>query len=157
LPQTAEPTIVYRDSLFFDAPFLGASWKRSAAARVRCAAFSAGDLAFREHALPLSSSYSRLYDLYLADLWFYPHGPTPEAEPLVMDLGAREIGYYHVPTYRADRSGDLVFQVPLRSLIAIDVVACPMADIVFGLFARARGSALTVIWPSSAGCSPVHL
>jgi carbonic anhydrase/acetyltransferase-like protein (isoleucine patch superfamily) len=138
LPQTAEPTIVYRDNLFFDAPFLQgfleAARSRSGAVR---AAFSAGDPAFREHALPLSTSYTRLDDLYLADLWFYPHGPVPEAEPLVMDLGAREIGYYHVPTYMADRSGDLVFQVPLRSLIAIDAwVHVLMADIVFGLFAR---------------------
>ena len=31
---------------------------------------------------------------------------------------AREIGYYHVPTYMADQSGDLVFQVPLRAMIA---------------------------------------
>jgi carbonic anhydrase/acetyltransferase-like protein (isoleucine patch superfamily) len=52
-------------------------------------------------------------------------------------LEAREIGYYHVPTYMADKSGDLVFQVPLRAFIAIDSwVHVLMADIVFGLFAR---------------------
>src|SRR5258706_242000 len=49
----------------------------------------------------------------------------------------REIGYYHVPTYMADQSGDLVFQVPLRALIAIDSwVHVFIADMVFGQFAR---------------------
>jgi len=56
---------------------------------------------------------------------------------LVIDLMACEIGYYHVPTYMADERGDLVFQVPLRSLIAIDSwVHVFYADVVYGLFAR---------------------
>jgi UDP-N-acetylglucosamine diphosphorylase / glucose-1-phosphate thymidylyltransferase / UDP-N-acetylgalactosamine diphosphorylase / glucosamine-1-phosphate N-acetyltransferase / galactosamine-1-phosphate N-acetyltransferase len=59
------------------------------------------------------------------------------SEPLCIDLQAREIGYYHVPTYMASESGDLVYQVPLRSLIAIDSwVHLFIADAVFGLFAR---------------------
>lgn len=138
LPSTREPTLAYRDNLFFDEAYLQAfmteARKRQSPVR---AAFSASDTAFREHALPLSTSYDSAGDLYLADLWFYPEGPAPEAEPLVIDLQAREIGYYHVPTYMADESGDLVFQVPLRALIAIDSwVHVLMADIVFGLFAR---------------------
>ncbi|HET6845985.1 MAG TPA: DapH/DapD/GlmU-related protein, partial [Anaerolineales bacterium] len=56
---------------------------------------------------------------------------------LVIDLQAREMGYYHVPTYMADQSGDLVFQVPLRAMMAIDSwVHVIMADIVYGIFAR---------------------
>jgi hypothetical protein len=56
---------------------------------------------------------------------------------LVIDLEAREMGYYHVPTYMADQSGDLTFQVPLKTLIAIDSwVHIYIADIVFGLFGR---------------------
>ncbi|MFN7037405.1 MAG: multidrug transporter, partial [Bellilinea sp.] len=56
---------------------------------------------------------------------------------LVVELQAREIGYYHVPTYMASESGDLVYQVPLRSLIAIDSwVHIFIADTVFGLFGR---------------------
>jgi NDP-sugar pyrophosphorylase family protein len=52
-------------------------------------------------------------------------------------MQAREIGYYHVPTYMANQTGDLVFQVPLRALIAIDSwVHVFIADVVFGLFAR---------------------
>ena len=74
---------------------------------------------------------------YLADLWYYPNGPVADVEPLVIDLQAREIGYYHVPTYMADQSGDLLFQVPLRALIAIDSwVHIFIVDVVFGLFSR---------------------
>jgi carbonic anhydrase/acetyltransferase-like protein (isoleucine patch superfamily) len=138
LPAAHEPTLAYRDNLFFDQSYLEAflteARQRGGAAR---AAFRADDPAFREHALPLSTSYTRQADLYLADLWYYPGGPVPDAEPLVIDLQAREIGYYHVPTYMADHSGDLVFDVPLRALMAIDSwVHIVMADIVYGLFAR---------------------
>ncbi len=138
LPQTREPCLVYRDNLFFDAPyleaFLAAARKHGGPVR---AAFSLDDPAFREHCLPLSSSYTQAGNLYLADLWYYPQGPQPNAEPLVIDLQAREIGYYHVPTYMATDSGDLVYQVPLRSLIAIDTwVHIFIADTVFGLFGR---------------------
>ena len=101
------------------------------------AAFSADDPAFKEHALPLSSSYTPAGQLFLADLWYYPNGPVADVEPLVIDLEAREMGYYHVPTYMADQSGDLTFQVPLQTLIAIDSwVHIFIADVVFGLFSR---------------------
>ncbi len=138
MPAVREPTLVHRDNLFFDEPYL-AAFMAEALQRKRPvrAAFKADDPAFREHALPLSTSYTRYENLYLADLWYYPDGPVLEAEPLVIDLQAREIGYYHVPTYMADRSGDLLFQVPLRALIAIDSwVHVFIADVVFGLFAR---------------------
>jgi carbonic anhydrase/acetyltransferase-like protein (isoleucine patch superfamily) len=138
LPQVREPTLVYRDNLFFDEhyirAFLSEASKRKVASR---AAFSADDPAFREHSLPLSTSYTPAGNLYLADLWYYPNGPVADVEPLIIDLQAREIGYYHVPSYMAGQTGDLVFQVPLRALIAIDSwVHIFIADIVFGLFAR---------------------
>ena len=138
LPPVHEPTLVYRDNLFFDEPYIRAfmmeALKRKHPVR---AAFSAEDPAFKEHVLPLSKSYTPAGSLYLADLWYYPNGPVVDAEPLVIDLQAREIGYYHVPTYMADQSGDLLFQVPLRSLIAIDSwVHVFIADVVFGLFGR---------------------
>jgi hypothetical protein len=138
MPAVREPTLVYRDNVFFDEgyirAFMAEALKRKRAVR---AAFSADDPAFREHALPLSTSYTPAGSLYLADLWYYPKGPVADVEPLVLDMHAREIGYYHVPTYMADQSGDLVFQVPLRSLIAIDSwVHIFIADVVFGLFSR---------------------
>src|SRR5512145_1047455 len=121
LPQMQEPMLVYRDNLFFDEhyveEFIRLAVRKNRPVR---AAFSIDDPAFREHALPLSVSYTPAGNLYLADLWYYPSGPVADVEPLVIDLDARELGYYHVPTYMADQSGDLTFQVPLRSLMAID-------------------------------------
>ncbi len=138
LPQLQEPCLVYRDNLYFDSEYISAFLRQAAAAGqpVR-AAFSSNDPAFREHILPLSTSFTPAGDVYLADLWYYPNGPAPGARPLVIDLEAKEIGYYHVPLYMAADQGDLVYQVPLRSLIAIDSwVHILIADAVFGLFGR---------------------
>jgi len=138
LPQTHEPCLVYRDNLWFDEAYIQAfiteAKKRTSPSR---AAFSLKDPAFREHCFPLSVSYTPSGEVYLADLWYYPNGPETDVEPLVIDLQAREIGYYHVPTYMAADQGDLVYQVPLRSLIAIDSwLHIFIADMVFGLFGR---------------------
>ena len=138
LPLVREPTLVYRDNLFFDkeyiSEFMAQAKKRKRAVR---AAFSIDDPAFREHALPLSTSYTPAGNLFLADLWYYPNGPVADVEPLVIDLESREMGYYHVPTYMADQTGDLTFNVPLRTLMAIDSsVHVPLVDVVFGPFSR---------------------
>jgi acetyltransferase-like isoleucine patch superfamily enzyme len=138
LQPVREQAIVYRDNLFFDEFYINAFMERAIKGKrpVR-AAFRADDPAFREHALPLSTSYTPAGSLYLADLWYYPNGPVAGVEPLVIDMQAKEIGYYHVPTYMADKSGDLVFQVPLRAMLAIDSwVHVFIADMVFGQFAR---------------------
>jgi acetyltransferase-like isoleucine patch superfamily enzyme len=148
MPQVPGPCLVYRDNLFFDADyietFLAQAYRRKCVSR---AAFSADDPAFREHALPLSTSYLPLSDLYLADLWYFPDGIQPGhanidaldfIEPLVIDLDSLEAGYYHIPSYMAFEQGDLVFQVPRRSLLAIDSwVHVFIADVVYGLFTRA--------------------
>lgn len=139
LPLIQEECLVYRDNLFFDSEyietFLTEARRRNKACR---AAFSINDPPFREHALPLSVSYTRQGDIYLADLWYYPTGTHEESEALVIDLDSVEAGYYHVPTYMAHEQGDLVFQVPRRSLMAIDCwTHIFIADVVFGLFARA--------------------
>ncbi|MBK7319563.1 multidrug transporter [Candidatus Villigracilis affinis] len=138
LQPVREQAIVYRDNLFFDKYYIQAFMDQAIKLNkpVR-AAFRSDDPAFREHALPLSTSYTPAGSLYLADLWYYPNGPVAGAEPLVIDMQAREIGYYHVPTYMGDRSGDLVFQVPLRAMMAIDSwVHVFIADTVFGQFAH---------------------
>ena len=138
LPLVREPTLVYRDNLYFDqhyiSTFLTQAKRRKRAVR---AAFSVDDPAFREHALPLSKSYTPAGDLFLADLWYYPNGPVADVEPLVIDLNSREMGYYHVPTYMAGQTGNLTFNVPLKALMAIDSwVHVHLVDVVFGLFAR---------------------
>ena len=87
-PQQRDEMIVYRDNIFFDEgyihTFINLARKKKNACR---AAFSADDPAFREHALPLSSSYTPAGGLYLADLWYYPNGPVADVEPLVIELG----------------------------------------------------------------------
>jgi UDP-N-acetylglucosamine diphosphorylase / glucose-1-phosphate thymidylyltransferase / UDP-N-acetylgalactosamine diphosphorylase / glucosamine-1-phosphate N-acetyltransferase / galactosamine-1-phosphate N-acetyltransferase len=137
-PQQRDEMIVYRDNIFFDEEYINLFVSLARKQKRACrAAFSSEDSAFKEHALPLSSSYTPAGQLYLADLWYYPNGPVADVEPLVIDLEAGELGYYHVPTYMADQSGDLTFQVPLRALIVIDSwVHIFVADIVFGLFSR---------------------
>jgi UDP-N-acetylglucosamine diphosphorylase / glucose-1-phosphate thymidylyltransferase / UDP-N-acetylgalactosamine diphosphorylase / glucosamine-1-phosphate N-acetyltransferase / galactosamine-1-phosphate N-acetyltransferase len=138
LPQTQEPMLVYRDNLFFDRHYIDEFIRRAVQKnRPVRAAFSIDDPAFREHALPLSVSYTPAGNLYLADMWYYPRGPVADVDPLVVDMQSREVGYYHVPSYMAGERGDLVFQVPLRSMLAIDTwVHIFIADVVFGLFKR---------------------
>lgn len=137
-PQVREPCLVYRDNLYFDEGYMAAFIEGARAAnRPVRAAFSINDPAFREHILPLSTSYTPAGDVYLADLWYYPNGPESDTDPLVIDLLSKEVGYYHVPLYMAASQGDLVYQVPLRSLIAIDSwVHILINDTVFGLFGR---------------------
>jgi len=139
MPKVKEACLVYRDNLYFDAEYIQSFLKEALHRGTPCrAAFSANDPSFMEHALPLSVSYTQTGSLYLADLWYYPAGPTEQAEPVVVDSLPTEAGYYHVPTYMAHEQGDLVFQVPLKSMLAIDSwVHVFIADIVFGLFTRA--------------------
>lgn len=141
-PDTAGECLIYRDNLFFDQAyideFLTLARRLGRPAR---AAFSKGNRTFTAHALPLASSYTREGELYLADLWYYPRGFDPKArpDPVVVDFQTREIGFYRVPTYMSNEKGDLVYQVPLRGLIAIDAwVHIFIADQVYGLFGRAQ-------------------
>jgi len=138
LPEVQGPCLVYRDNLYFDAAFIETFLNKAKKLKHPSqAAFSISDPAFREHALPLSVSYTQQGDQYLAELWYYPNGPQTEAEPLLMKTKSRQIGYYHVPVYMATEQGDLLFHVPLRSLIAIDSwVHIFLTEVVFGLFSR---------------------
>lgn len=138
LPETQEECLVYSDNLYFDSSYIGAFLKQAKDLGVACrAAFTIRDPSFREHALPLSVSYTKDGEYYLVDLWYYPHGPEQSARPLVIDTDTIEAGYYHVPTYMAYEQGDLTFQVPKCSLLAIDTwVHIFIADVVYGLFAR---------------------
>jgi carbonic anhydrase/acetyltransferase-like protein (isoleucine patch superfamily) len=139
LPVTSEETLVHRDNLYFDRPFIEAFLQEAKKRGVACqAAFAANDPSFREHALPLSVSYKPEGNAYLAELWYYPRGTQETAKPLVVDTLSLEAGYYHVPTYMAYEQGDLCFQVPKRAMIAIDCwMHVQITDLVFGLFARA--------------------
>ncbi|RLD06904.1 MAG: multidrug transporter [Chloroflexi bacterium] len=135
-PQMHEEMIVYRNNLFFDQGYIDTFIEMARGYGRACrAAFRVEEPAFKEHAFPLSTSYTPAGNLYLADLWYYPHGPVADARPLIVNMEAKEVGYYSVPTYMASDSGDLVFHVPVRSLIAIDSwVHIFIADVVFGVF-----------------------
>ena len=138
MPQVGGPCLVYRDNLYFDTEYIQVFLSKAQELETPSrAAFSPNDLAFTQHALPLSTSYQSDGELHLADLWYYPDGLQAKADPLVIDLRPVEAGYYHVPTYLAHEQGDLTFQVPRRSILAIDSwVHIFIADVVFGLFTR---------------------
>jgi len=136
-----EPCLVVQDNLFFDDEFIKEFMRLAGQTKkaVR-AAFSLSQGAFREHILPLSSECSFYHapdGFYYAPLWYFPQGFSTEIEPLEVDLLTREIGYYNIPTYMAADYGDLVYQVPLRSFIAIESwVHIFITDCVFGMFGR---------------------
>jgi len=138
IPNFDGPALVYRDNLYFDSAFISSFLFQAKKREVPCrAGFSIHDLAFREHALPLSTSYTPQGETFLADLWYYPDGFAEEVEPVIIDMLAHEAGSYHVPPYIADNQSDLVFQVPIRSMLAIDSwVHIFIADVVYGLFKR---------------------
>lgn len=138
LPIFNGPALVYRDNLYFDTAFISTFIAEAQRRKVPCqAGFSIKDVAFRDHALPLSTSYTPLEDMFLAELWFYPDGYSEKTEPVIIDMLAHEVGNYHVPPYIAFNQSDLVFNVPIRSMLAIDSwVHIFIADVVFGLFKR---------------------
>ena len=92
------PAIVYRDNLYFDTAFINSFLAEAKNRKSPCqAGFSIQDSAFREHALPLSTSFTPREDFFLADLWYFPDGYEEETEPVIIDMLAHEVGSYHVP------------------------------------------------------------
>ncbi|RME48866.1 MAG: multidrug transporter [Caldilineae bacterium] len=140
LPETNEETLVYKDNLYFDdvlfSAFLQAAQRRSVPSQI---AFRPDDKAIVQHALPLQSSIRRHGEVYVADLYYFPHGYSfqalSNAEPLVIDTLPQEVGYYHVPTYMAYEKGDLVYQVPQRPFLSIENwVHIFLANTAFGIY-----------------------
>lgn len=138
LPRDGAECLVHRDNLYFDQDYIDAFMKAARQTGGPCrAAFAPDNKTFVQHVLPLSTSFTREGNLYLADLWYFPAGAAPDPHPVVINFESREIGYYHVPTYMATDKGDLVYQVPLLGLMAIDAwVHILLADLIFGLFKR---------------------
>lgn len=138
VPQDDVETLMYRDNLFFDERYMDAFMTEARKLGVPCrAAFSSDNKTFTQHALPLSTSFTKDGNLYLGELWYFPHGVKPDPQPLVIDFQTREIGYYRIPTYMSTDKGELVYQVPQRGLLAIDSwVHIFIADMVYGLFGR---------------------
>lgn len=144
LAQTIEKepveSLVYRDNLFFNQALIEEFITRAKAGRqpVRLA-FRADDPAMVAHVRPLTTSLQRKNDLLLADMWYLPEGVSQSivATPLVIDMEARERGFYHIPPYMATEFGDLVYQLPRKAFVLIENwVHLFVADILFGVFAR---------------------
>ncbi|NLE43355.1 MAG: multidrug transporter [Chloroflexi bacterium] len=131
-------TIVHRDNLFFDQAFVNEFIRRARQVGKACqVAFATDDPAIKAHALPLQRGIRREGDVYVADMWYFPHGRDPIVRPLVVDLGAHEMGYYHVPSHMSNQRGDLVYQVPVRAFCSIEHwVHTVTANVIFGVFAN---------------------
>jgi carbonic anhydrase/acetyltransferase-like protein (isoleucine patch superfamily) len=134
-----EEVLIYRNNLFFDEPFIDAFIKAARASdKARQVAFALDDKAIVTHALPLQDGIKREGDVYVADLWDFPHGTGERPEPLVIDTEPQEKGYYHIPRYMAEdqRHGDVVYYVPLKAFLSIENwVHVLMANSPFGISA----------------------
>jgi UDP-N-acetylglucosamine diphosphorylase / glucose-1-phosphate thymidylyltransferase / UDP-N-acetylgalactosamine diphosphorylase / glucosamine-1-phosphate N-acetyltransferase / galactosamine-1-phosphate N-acetyltransferase len=131
MPTTKEETIIYRDNLYFDAPYIEAFIKGQPCR----AAFRPDDQALLTYTLPLSRNVTTIHkrsdhtgygnraevDYYAFDLWYFPRGYAPDlpATPLFIESGSEEVGYYSVPDYMSNR-GDLGHFVTKRSIISIE-------------------------------------
>lgn len=166
-PQRVE-TLVYRDNLFFDQFFLDEFIKRARKLGKACrVAFSLDDRAITTHAIHVQRGIRREGDVYVADMWYFPHGIEPNVRPLVIDTEAREMGYYHVPTHMAGEKGDLVYQVPTKAFCSIEHwVHTVVANVIFGVFAngarmdrdveKSVGLQLRMLWRAVLEGKQVH-
>lgn len=137
IPDRAVEMLVHSDNLWFDELFLTYFLNEARHRRkpVR-AAFPADDPAYLQQGLrALTRGFERRGDLYYMDLWYFPKGPTDRVEPVVIPSDAREVGYYHVPTYMASEEGDLVYWLPTRAAASVDTwVHLFFVNVVFGIF-----------------------
>jgi carbonic anhydrase/acetyltransferase-like protein (isoleucine patch superfamily) len=137
-PEFKGEALVYRDNLFFDQGLLEAFLKEAHRAGGACRiAFRPDDKAIVTHALPLQDGIRREGDVYVADMWYFPAGLSAEVKPVVVDTLAREIGFYHIPTYMATEKGEIIYFVPLRAFLSIESwVHVYMANTSFGILAE---------------------
>ena len=139
IQKTSGETIVYRDNLYFDEHLFRAFIDAARAKNSPCQiAFGPQDAAIVKHALALQRGIRRAGDFYVAELYYYPAGYSEANKrqllPLLIDTQSQEIGYYHVPTYMAFESGELVYQVPRRSFLSIESwVHIFLANTAFGI------------------------
>jgi acetyltransferase-like isoleucine patch superfamily enzyme len=138
MPDDRVETLVYRDNLFFDQGFMDTFVAKAKQQGKACrAAFDLDDAAIVHHALDLQRGIRREGDVYVADLWYFPYGKDPNVRPLVIDTEPKEHGYYRIPSYMANESGDLTYWVPHKAFMSIEHwVHLYTANSIFGLFAR---------------------
>ncbi len=129
-------TLVYRDNLFFDQPFIDEFIARAEKLGKACrVAFEPDDPAITHYALYLQRGIRREGNYYVADLWYYPYGIEPVVRPLVMHTEPREVGFYHVPTHMSNVYGDLVYYLPTKAFLSIEHWLHVLhANVLFGVF-----------------------
>ncbi|NTU83184.1 MAG: multidrug transporter [Chloroflexales bacterium] len=149
--------LVYRDNLYFNAPLIDTFIAHARASRRPCQiAFRAsgplgkGDPSIERHALQLCSGIVRREDVayledgeerrgpvHVADLYYFPDGPSSDLTPLVIDTLSHEMGYYHIPSYMASK-GDLTYQIPQRAFLSVESwLHVFMANVLMGVFTQA--------------------
>ncbi|PDV98686.1 DapH/DapD/GlmU-related protein [Candidatus Chloroploca asiatica] len=151
--------LVYRDNLFFNANLIDAFISAARASGRACQiAFRAsnpatgvrGDPTIERHALQLTRGFvaraaqpclddgrDAWADVYLAELYYFPHGPVQDPTPLIIETQSHEMGYYHIPSYMAHK-GDLTYQIPLRAFLSLESwVHVFIANILMGVFTDA--------------------
>ncbi len=136
-------SVVYRDNLYFDDEFIAEFMRLARASKRACrAAFAADDPAFRTYTVPLSTGFERAVSaegdtIFLADLWYFPNGYTPDVLPIVVSSDSEQMGFYSVPDFMSMEQGDLTHYGAGRALISIESwVHVYFASIIFGMFAR---------------------
>jgi carbonic anhydrase/acetyltransferase-like protein (isoleucine patch superfamily) len=131
-------TLVYRDNLFFDRFFISEFVRQARRLGKACqVAFALDDRPITSHAIHMQRGIRQEGDVYVADMWYYPHGVEPHVRPLVMDTGAHEMGYYHVPTHMSNERGDLAYQVPTRAFCSVEHwMHTITANVIFGVLAN---------------------
>ena len=147
IPSEATELLVHSDNLFFDREFLDMFINEARRRGRPCrAAFAADDKAYLQQGLrALTHGFELRGDLYYVDLWYFPNGPTTAYEAVVIPSDAREVGYYHVPTYMASEQGDLVYWLPMRSVCSIESwIHVLFANVVFGIFAEGNRTELRI-------------
>jgi hypothetical protein len=142
IPRDREELLVHRDNLFFNDLLITSFIEQARASGHACQiAFAREDRSIATHALRLQDGIrlDTQRNVYVADLFYYPHGIGGEVQPLVIDTEPREMGYYHIPSYMAPNQGDLVFQVPRKAFLSIENwVQVFLANSPFGVFSLGR-------------------
>lgn len=157
VPSGARELLVHRDNLFFNAELIDSFIRAARASKRACQiAFRVttdevrGDASIERHALQLCSGIvrhdgvayvedgiERRGSVYLADLYYFPDGPQAKPMPLLIDTLSHEMGYYHIPSYMANK-GDLTYQIPQRAFLSIESwLHVFMANILMGVFSYA--------------------
>jgi len=160
-------TLVYRDNLFFDQFFLDEFIRRARELGKACrVAFEPDDRSITAHAIYLQRGIRQEAKLLVADMWYFPYGVEPNVRPLVMDTGAHEMGYYHVPTHMSNERGDLTYQVPTKAFCSIEHwIHTVTTNVIFGVLsngARADiemeglGKQIQVLWRAMLERKNVH-